>query len=360
MSDIREWTLNDFNEHKKELLIKDTRRKEIGNLIKTKKDEQINCNRIIAENEQQIEKLILQINEASNQISRMKEGLSNSYKGGTGEFQNNIYQYQNNLVMRIATQECELKKMEDERDICKISINENKEKKRVLELEMQDLKKEDNEIILFCKSEAQEMYNLSLAANHLKRTHQSVSVQTSEIGGHNYGHNQINNLINTTNDSIVKYSDMEKLAVYISRLALSIIQDSSSTEGGGEITEYNVLHNSNNIMNIGQGSYSSQNNVGCESSQRSVSSDDLSLVSILQCKYNESMETRDLDLYYGESVYNVSYEEFSDWRKKEGYIWHVEGDRVYLMKKDSSNYQGLKGFDLEEWDNSNVKVLRKC
>lgn len=371
MADLDRWTSAEFKNAENDLLQKKKRREEIPAEIKNKEQRISECKVQITEAQNTLNELNGQIPMLENQIRNWNTNYQNSFRRNVDEeYARRMDEYRNRIQAQISAAEKKINTIESEQSRCRQAISQNNETIRVLELEISNLKAQDQMIIEKCRDYVNTFREVSSEAEKAVQSHQGAAVQFSQAGTvSRFGRDAIQKGQTKADEKVKIYKDKNSTAIMLMRLATAIIggNEASTERGSGNVTGGNHSVQNQNVMMMGYGSASSESIPESSAFPRNPdgSTDFTSSSYVGALNYDSSFSSYDLDEFVGKTQYNMSAEQIEQFRRESGIVWHVEGDKVYMIHKSNEAGSSSLGYTLNEWNvdtpttKPKMKVLKK-
>ena len=356
MADLERWTAAEFKSAENDLLEKKKRREEIPVEIKNNEQKIYECKVKIAEDQNTLNELGGQIPILENQIRNLNKNYEDSFQRNvSGEYSRAMDEHRNRIQAQIADKEGKINTIKAEQSRCRQEISQNNETIRILELEISDLKAQDQRIIKECRDYVNTFQGVSSEAEKAVQAHQGAAVQFSQAGSATrFGRAAIQQGQTKGDEKVKIYKDKKMMAVMLMRLAVVIISgnEASAEGGGGNGTDNNNSAHNQNVMKMGYGNVLPDQipESGVFPGNSDESLDFASLSYGEAVNYDPSFSSYDLDGWIGKTEFNMSAEDFEQFRRESGLVWYVEGNKAYMIHKVNEAGSSGRGYTLDEWN----------
>ena len=361
MGDLDKWTPEELRKVEHDLLEKRKRRQEIPTEInrKEQKIQQLRqtvsqCKSELTTSEQETSRLQNQINHLNNSYKRTFQYTGDEYAQAMDAQRAQIQSQIRGAEQRLSAN------MEQQRSY-RSEIASANEKIRILELEISNLKAEDQKIIDKCKEYITTLQDVGDSAGSAAQSHQGASDKFGNAAGATrFGKDAIQAGKNTADSKVKKYKDMQQTALMLVRLALEIIGAGRNTEGNSSGNN----QQSQNVMGMGYANNTVANTPPSgnfpTNSDGTTNFSSVSFLGEVPIDFHH-VSAQELDSWVGSEKYGLSAEEIRTFRKESGVVWQIEGNNAYLVHKEHAKQGSASGYTLDDWDSTppNVKKLVK-
>ena len=366
MEDLSKWTSGEFKSAENDLLEKRKRRQEIPAEIKNR--------------EQRIQLLQHQITEYQNELSKLQQDerlLENRKRHLENSFQNTFThvddpQYAKALAEQRTQLQRQISSIEGQLDInrkeqgrCTAGIHGNRETIRVLELEIENRKAEDQKITEECRKYIRTFQDVASSAEKSAQSHGNAGAKFAQAAqATRFGQTQAQAGKHVSDSTVKKYKDIQKTALLLMRLAIAIVDGEGNADSGyGEDSAENGSSTGTYGQNVMEMGYAgTADGASGQESDFPMNPDgtvDFSAVSFAgEVSVDpHHISAQELDDWVGKEQFGLSAEQIRTFRKDSGVVWQVEGGKAYLVHKEYAKHGSMMGYTLDDWEGtpSNIK-----
>ena len=368
MEDLSKWTSGEFKSAENDLLEKRKRRQEIPEEIKNR--------------EQRIQLLQQQITEYQNELSKLQKEelrLESRKHHLEDSFQNTFVhaddpQYAKALAEQREQLQRQISSIEEQLDInrkeqsrCTAGIHSNRETIRVLELEIENRKAEDQKITEECREYIRTFQDVASSAEKSAQSHGNAGTKFAQAAqATRFGQTQAQAGKQVSDSMVKKYKDIQKTALIFMRLAIAIVDGAGNTDSGyGGASAENGSSTGTygqNVMEMGYaGTAASASGQGSAFPTNPDGTADFSAVSFAgEVSVDpHHISAQELDDWVGKKQFGLSAEQIRTFRKDSGVVWQIEGGKAYLVHKEYAKHGSMMGYALDDWEDTSSDIKKR-
>ena len=368
MEDLSKWTSGEFKSAENDLLEKRKRRQEIPEEIKNR--------------EQRIQLLQQQITEYQNELSKLQKEelrLESRKHHLEDSFQNTFVhaddpQYAKALAEQREQLQRQISSIEEQLDInrkeqsrCTAGIHSNRETIRVLELEIENRKAEDQKITEECREYIRTFQDVASSAEKSAQSHGNAGTKFAQAAqATRFGQTQAQAGKQVSDSMVKKYKDIQKTALMLMRLAIAIVDGAGNTDSGyGGASAENGSSTGTygqNVMEMGYaGTAASASGQGSAFPTNPDGTADFSAVSFAgEVSVDpHHISAQELDDWVGKKQFGLSAEQIRTFRKDSGVVWQIEGGKAYLVHKEYAKHGSMMGYALGDWEDTSSDIKKR-
>lgn len=366
MADLDKWTTSELKRAEKDLLEKKRRRQEIPAEISSKEQEIQQLRQKIAEYQNAVANLEKEAGRLQNEIYHLNKSYQSTFQYTDEEYAREMNVQRARIQAQIQGIQQRLSENNEQQRSYKSGIASANERIRVLELEIANLKAEDQRIVDQCKEYITTFHDVAGSAEKAARSHQGASSQFgAAAGATRFGKNAILAGKSTADNKAKHYRDVQEMAVLLERLALEIIDaggnGSSTATAGGNTAGYS--QQSQKVMGRGYAytytptASTASSSIFPENLDGTTNFTSVSMVGELPID-PQNVSKQSLDDMVGEQ-YGLSAEAVNKFRKDSGIIWRIEGRNAYLIHKEYEGEGSVAGYTLDDFEETPREYVKK-
>lgn len=350
--DLNKWTVAEFKSVENDLKEKRKRREEIPVEIRKKEQEINQLNQQITEDLKQMENLQKKEARLASQAKSLESSYSSASRYAGEEL---AFQRQQTLAV-LKNVRNSLKDIQKEHDELSSEIAKNEETIRRLELEIANLKSEDQKIINECKDYINTFRDVEESAQKAIKSHQGASTAfTKAANVTRFGNTKTQAGKNLSDKIIKNFEDKRAFARMLAQLASVIIGigENISLTGTADVSADSGTGANFDLMKTGYASVleTPLNNAGRFPTNPDGSTN---FESVAGCTFVlpssiSTISAKEIDEAWG-TQRHITAEDAVMFRNTYDLAWRVEGSSVYLIEKKYVCFGSDIGTTLDEWD----------